>query len=68
MSKTTSTTDEARELASFGIRKFNTEKFENSDKHSTDVRSPIDSAGVDRAFAAFCAVIPAEDALPPRWS
>ena len=59
--------EEARALAMFGIEKFNSDKFENSDDDSVLVRSPIDSKGIDRAFAAFCAAIPIEDALPP-WA
>ena len=59
--------DEEHELASFGIRKFNSAKFENSDDGSILVRSPVKSDKRDRAFAAFCAAIPVEDALPSNW-
>ena len=55
---------EKQALASFGIRNFNSEKFENSDEDSILVRSPIKSRGIDAAFAAFCDAISIEDALP----
>jgi hypothetical protein len=57
-------TEEKEALKSFGIKRFNSEKFENSDEDSVLVRSPVKSDKRDLAFAAFCAVIPIEDALP----
>ena len=67
MSNTVTTNEAERELASFGIRKFNSAKFENSDQDSVLVRSPLNTEGTKKAFAAFCAAIPVEDALPPSW-
>jgi len=59
--------EEKEALATFGIKKFNSEKFENSDKDSILVRSPVKSSKRDLAFAAFCAAIPIEDALPQQY-
>ena len=56
--------EEQRALASFGIKRFNSEKFENSDHDSGFVRTPIESKGIDAAFAAFCAAIPIEEIMP----
>jgi len=67
MNNTATINEKERELASFGIKKFNSEKFENSDQDSVLVRSPLNSEGTKKTFAAFCAAIPIEDALPPNW-
>ena len=57
---------ERQALATFGIKRFNSEKFENSDDDSVLVRSPVKSKGIDAAMAAFHAGISIEDALPRR--
>jgi hypothetical protein len=44
-----------------GIKKFHTEKFENSDEDLIIITNPIESVGIDRAFSAFCSVIPIEE-------
>ena len=59
--------EEQRALASFGIKRFNSEKFENSDDDSVLVRSPVMSDKRDLAFAAFCEAIPIKDALPQQY-
>ncbi|MCL2005250.1 MAG: hypothetical protein FWG73_03700 [Planctomycetaceae bacterium] len=56
--------DEQQALAAFGIKKFNSEKFENSDENSVLVQSPVDSKGIDEVMSAFHAEIPVEHALP----
>jgi len=56
--------EEKEALAAFGIRRFNSDKFENSDQDSVLVRSPVASKSRDLAFAAFCNAVPIEDALP----
>lgn len=56
--------EEQQALAFFGVRKFHTEKFENSDHDSVLVSSPIESKGLDAAFAAFCAATPIEEIMP----
>jgi hypothetical protein len=45
----------------FGIEKFHSKKFENSDEDAILVTTAIESKGIDNAFAAFCRDIPAED-------
>lgn len=56
--------EEQEALAFFGVRKFNSKRFENSDEDSVMVSSPVRSNKRDEAFAALCQVIPLEDALP----
>ena len=58
---------ERQALATFGIKRFNSEKFENSDDDSVLVRSPVKSNKRDLAFATFCDAIPIEDAFPQRY-
>lgn len=53
-------------LARFGIERFNTDKFENHDEDSILVRKPIESEGIEKAFASFCAAISVDDALPKK--
>ena len=56
--------EEQRVLASFGIKRFNTEKFENTDYDSVLVCSPLESKGIDSAMSAFYNAVSIEDALP----
>jgi hypothetical protein len=60
--------DEATALASFGIRKFNSKKFENTDGDIL-VRTPLESKGISDAMKALHAAIPdvfsIEDLSPP---
>ena len=63
----TDTIEEKEALATFGIKRFNSEKFENSDEDSLFVRSPVRSNKKDLAFAAFCDAISIEDALPQQY-
>ena len=58
---------EKQALATFGIKRFNSEKFENSDDDSVLVRSPVKSNKRDLAFATFCDAIPIEDAFPQHY-
>ena len=60
-------TAEIQALASFGIRGFNSEKFDNTDDDSVLVRSPVKSNKRDLAFATFCDAIPIEDAFPQHY-
>ncbi|MDR0704095.1 MAG: hypothetical protein LBF88_03825 [Planctomycetaceae bacterium] len=48
----------------FGIKKFHTKKFENSDEDSIIATNPIESVGINQAFSAFCSVIPVDDCFP----
>jgi len=60
-------TDELNEttaLASFGIEKFNTDKFENTYFDADLVRVPLESKGIDSAMSAFYNAVSIEDALP----
>jgi hypothetical protein len=45
----------------FGIKKFHSKKFENSDDDAINVTNPIESKGIERAFNAFCQAISAKD-------
>lgn len=56
--------DAKERLQRFGIARFNTEKFENTDQNSILVKKTIESEGIESAFASFCAAIPVDDALP----
>jgi hypothetical protein len=60
--------DEATALASFGIRKFHSKKFENTDGDIL-VRTPLESKGISNAMSALHAAIPdvfsIEDLSPP---
>jgi hypothetical protein len=44
----------------FGIKKFHSKKFDNSDEDAIIVTTPIKSEGIDRAFAPFLSGIPVE--------